>query len=60
MKAFNQALSWNPNHEASADCLRKLGIRKPPVVPALPRNHPINIMLGKALRRKKKPSRPIR
>lgn len=53
VKAFNQALSWNPNFEASADCLRKLGIRKPPVVPVLPRNHPINIMLGKALRRRK-------
>jgi len=55
VKAFNQALSWNPNFEASNDCLRKLGIRKPPVIPSLSRNHPINVMLGKALRRKKKP-----
>lgn len=50
VKAFNQALSWNPNFEASSDCLRKLGVRKPPVVPILPRSHPINIVLGKALR----------
>jgi len=50
VKAFNQALSWNPNFEASSDCLRKLGIRKPPVVPVLPRSHPINVVLGKALR----------
>jgi tetratricopeptide (TPR) repeat protein len=54
VKAFNQALSWNPNHEASSDCLRKLGIRKPPVLAVLPRNHPLNVMLGKALRRGKK------
>jgi len=54
IKAFNQALSWNPNFEASNDTLRKLGIRKPPVVPALPRSHPINVMLGKALRGGKK------
>jgi len=50
VKAFNQALSWNPNFDASNDCLRKLGVRKSPVVPVLPRSHPINIMLGRALR----------
>ena len=59
VKAFNQALSWNPNFEASSDCLRRLGVRKPPVVPALPRSHPINVMLGKALRGGRK-SRPVR
>ena len=54
VKAFNQALSWNPNFDAASDSLRKLGVRKPPVVPVLPRSHPINIMLGKALRRGRK------
>jgi len=54
IKAFNQALSWNPNYEAANDTLRKLGVRKPPVVPVLPRSHPINVMLGKALRGGKK------
>ncbi len=52
IKCFNQALSWNPNFEAALDSLRKLGIRRPPVVPVLPRSHPINVILGKALRRK--------
>jgi tetratricopeptide (TPR) repeat protein len=59
IKAYNQALSWNPNHEASQDALRKLGIRRPPVVPMLPRSHPINVVLGKALRgRKRRNGRP--
>lgn len=54
VKAFNQALSWNPSFEASLDSLRQLGIRRPPIVPILPRSHPINVVLGKALRRGKK------
>ena len=54
MKAFNQALSWNPSFDASMDALRKLGVRRPPVLPILSRSHPVNIMLGKALRRGKK------
>lgn len=60
VKAFNQALSWNPSFDASMDALRKLGIRKPPVLPMLPRNHPVNVVLGKALRRggKRRPSHP--
>ena len=53
VKCFNQALSWNPAFEAAIDALRKLGIRKPPVVPMLPRSHPVNVLLGKALRGKK-------
>jgi Flp pilus assembly protein TadD len=55
--AFNQALSWNPSHEASQDALRKLGIRRPPVIPALPRNHPLNVFLGKTLRGGKRAAR---
>ena len=57
VKCFNQALSWNPGFEAAQDALRKLGIRKAPVVPILPRSHPLNVILGKALRRK--PRRPL-
>ena len=52
MKSFNQALSWNPNFEAAQDALRKLGVRKPPVLPMLGRSHPVNVILGKALRKK--------
>jgi len=58
IKHFNQALSWNPNFEPARDSLRKLGIRRTPVVPALPRSHPINVLLGKALRKKSRPTVP--
>ena len=51
IQAFNQALSWNPNHEPSRDALRQLGVRRAPVIGALPRSHPINIFLGKTFRR---------
>ena len=57
MKCFNQSLSWNPNFEAAQDALRKLGVRKPPVLPMLSRSHPVNVILGKALR--KKTRRPL-
>jgi tetratricopeptide (TPR) repeat protein len=57
IKCFNQALSWNPNFEAAQDALRKLGIRKAPVLPMLSRSHPVNVILGKALR--KKARRPL-
>jgi len=58
IKHFNQALSWNPSYEPARDSLRKLGIRRAPVVPALPRSHPINILLGKALRKKSRSTIP--
>ena len=57
VKCLNQALSWNPGFEAAQDSLRKLGVRRPPVLPILARNHPVNVILGKALRRKAK--RPL-
>jgi len=59
VKSYNQALSWNPTYEPAQDALRKLGIRKPPVVPILPRSHPVNVLLGKALRRNVKVKRPL-
>jgi tetratricopeptide (TPR) repeat protein len=54
IKSYNQALSWNPNYEPSQDALRKLGVRRPPVLTSLPRSHPINVFLGKTLRRKQR------
>jgi Flp pilus assembly protein TadD len=57
VKSFNQALSWNPSHDASQDALGKLGVRRSPVVPMLARNHPINVILGRAMR--KKPRGPV-
>lgn len=57
VQAFNQALSWNPNHEPSQDALRQLGVRRPPVIPALPRSHPLNVFLGKTFRKQQKQKR---
>ncbi len=54
IKAFNQALSWNPSYDAAHDALRKLGVRRAPVVPILPRSHPLNVFLGRTFRRGKK------
>jgi tetratricopeptide (TPR) repeat protein len=59
VKSFHQALSWNPSFEASQDSLRKLGIRRAPVLPSLPRSHPINVFLGKALRKKSRRPLPV-
>jgi len=58
VKSYNQALSWNPTFEPAQDALRRLGIRRPPVLPILPRSHPVNVLLGKAFRRKVKQQRP--
>lgn len=52
IKCYNQALSWNPGYEPAQDALRKLGVRKPPVLSILPRSHPVNVLLGKTLRRR--------
>jgi len=60
VKAYNQALSWNPNFEPAQDALRKLGIRRPPVLGSLSRSHPLNVFLGKALRRRARPVQPAR
>ncbi|MGE5175406.1 MAG: tetratricopeptide repeat protein [Hyphomicrobiales bacterium] len=54
IKCYNQALSWNPSYEPAQDALRKLGVRRPPVLTILPRSHPVNVLLGKTLRRKKR------
>jgi len=58
IKAYNQALSWNPNYEPAQDALRKMGVRKQPLLGSLPRNHPLNIFLGKTLRRRVRATRP--
>jgi tetratricopeptide (TPR) repeat protein len=50
IKSFNQALSWNPSYDAAHDALRKLGVRRAPVLPILPRSHPLNVFLGRTLR----------
>lgn len=57
IQAFSQALSWNPGHDASQDALRQLGIRRPPVIPALSRSHPLNVLLGKTFRGRRKRAR---
>lgn len=52
IRAYNQALSWNPSYEAAQEALCRLGIRRTPVVPMLARSHPVNVLLGRTLRRR--------
>ncbi len=50
LATFRQGLACEPNQEI-LDELQMLGPRKPPVVPFLSRNNPINKYLGIVLRR---------
>lgn len=54
IKAYNQALSWNPNFEPAQDALRKMGVRRPPILGSLPRSHPLNVFLGKTFRKRRR------
>lgn len=58
VKAYNQALSWNPSFEPALDALRKMGVRRPPVIGSLPRSHPLNVFLGKTFRGRRRPKSP--
>src|SRR5437016_13937582 len=49
IKAFNQALSWNPNYEPPNVPLGSLGAGNPPAVRFLPRSIPTNAIPGKPL-----------
>ena len=45
IKAFREGLKYETNQQI-IDELTKLGTRKPPIFPSLPRSHPINKYLG--------------
>lgn len=46
-RAFEQGRLLDPTHTSIAKELRKLGVRRPPVVAFLPRQNPLNVMLGR-------------
>ena len=45
--SFQRALKVDPRYPLIPDLLRKMGIRRPPVLSFLPRNHWLNVVLGK-------------
>ncbi len=47
LDALNRALTWDPQYGPAWELRQKMGIRKRPVLPFLPRSHPINVWLGK-------------
>jgi predicted Zn-dependent protease len=47
---LREGMQHAPDQEI-LDLLDRIGVRKPPVVPALPRNHPVNRYLGLILSR---------
>ena len=46
-RTFSQGLKQNPRHRRMQEQLLKLGVRKPPPVPFLPRRHFLNRTLGR-------------
>lgn len=50
IQALKKGLKFGKSR-ALIEALKKLGIRKPPVIPSLPRDHPVNKYLGLLLAR---------
>jgi len=50
-QAFHRGLELDPKNEEIQEHLRRMGIRKTPPIPFLPRDNPLNITLGKTLRK---------
>ncbi len=46
-RAFRRGLSLDPTHDGLRKDLRRMGIRRPPVLSFVPRNHGLNVFLGK-------------
>lgn len=53
-RMFSEAMKWEKEHPTAMKFLKKMGIRRPPVLSFLDRDHPLNISLGK-LRHKLSP-----
>jgi hypothetical protein len=45
-QTFRDILCAEPRHQATLESLKKLGVRKAPVFPFLPRSHPLNKYTG--------------
>lgn len=50
-QAFHRGLELDPRHEEIHEHLRRMGIRKTPPLAFLPRDNPLNVALGKTLRK---------
>jgi tetratricopeptide (TPR) repeat protein len=46
-RAFEQGRLLDPTHKGITKALRKFGTRRPPVVAFLPRQNPLNVLLGR-------------
>jgi hypothetical protein len=58
-EALRLGLSCGPKHAGLVQLRSQMGVRRNPPVPFLPRDNPLNVRLGKALRRRKgSPHRP--
>ncbi len=60
--AIQRGLAASPHYQRLVDFVQAIGWRKPPVVPFLPRDNPINVKLGlmRADRERQKPKPPRR
>jgi hypothetical protein len=47
VEAIAQGLGVEPRHAGLRELHQRLGIRRPPVLPFLPRSHPLNVSLGR-------------
>jgi predicted Zn-dependent protease len=47
LEAVESALRWDAHHKGAIALRRKMGVRRRPVLPFLPRSHPLNVWLGK-------------
>ncbi len=47
LEAVETALRWDAHHKGALALRRKMGVRRRPVLPFLPRSHPLNVWLGK-------------
>lgn len=47
IRAMKEGLSLDPDHRGLLDLRRRLGIRRRPPIPFLPRGNPLNVWLGK-------------
>lgn len=46
-RVFLRGVQQQPRHKGLVTDMKRMGLRKPPVLPFLKRNHPINVVLGR-------------
>jgi len=53
MEAFEEGLKLDPHHRPINNAIAELGKRRRPPIPILPRDNPLNIMIGKKLHQRR-------